>query len=376
METIRQPKFKIVYDGKDITADITPNIISLSYTDNDQGESDEIEITVEDVLAYWRNSWYPTKGSTLHLSIGYDDDSLLVDCGIFEIDEVTLQGPPDTVNIKAIAAGIKKALRTKKSKSFENQTLRQIAQYIATQNGLTLVGNIANVKFERVSQNREKDLGFLKRIAEDYGYLFSVRESKLIFTSVFDIERGQPVLTLDRSDLRTYSLKDKTSETYKEANVNYHNPNDGEIKNAKVTTLQNADNVTYKQIETADSIEVRTKAETPAQAEAKAQAILHKKNSRQREGNIAVEGTPLLLAGNNFNLTGLGELSGKYYIKKSNHRIDKGGGYTTTCDVKQISAADASQRSKQGVSTTKTNYTVVDMTNKDNVSYKQITPSK
>jgi uncharacterized protein len=377
LETIRKAKFKVVYDGKDITQDISANILSVSYTDNDEKEADEIDITVEDVDAFWRNSWYPQKGSKISLSMGYEEDGILVDCGTFEIDEVTLGGPPDQITIKAIAAGFKKGMRTKKSKSFENQTLKQIAQYVAAQNSLTLVGTIANIKFTRVTQNREKDLSFLARIASEYGYLFSVRDTQLIFTSVFEIEAGQPVLTLDRSQLRSYSIKDKTSETYKDVNVAYHNPGDGKVKSAKVNTLSNADNVTYKQIASEDTLEIRSKAETPAQADTKAKAAMHRKNSDQRTGTLNVEGSPLLVAGNNFNLTGLGELSGKYYIKKSAHRFDKGSGYTTSVEIKQISGATAAQKSKQTTAkASKTNYEVQNLTNKDAVTYKQITPAK
>lgn len=353
-------------------------VTALSYTDNDEKEADEVTITCEDVDGLWRNSWYPVKGSTLQLSIGFEDDAILVDCGKFEIDESTLSGPPDQISIKAIAAGFKKGMRTKKSKSFESQTLRQIAQYIATQNGLILMGEIANINFTRVTQYRERDLSFLARIAQEYGYLFSVRDSKLIFTSAVNLEAGQPVLTIDRSQLRAYSTKDKTSETYNAANVKYHNPGDGKVKEAKVETLNNADNVTYKQIASNDSLEIRTKAETPAQADAKGKAALHRKNSDQRTGTVTMEGSPLILAGNSFTLTGLGEMSGKYYVKKSTHNIDKGSGYVTTAEVKQISAATASQKGSQpqakGTGTTK--YQVENLTNKDAVTYKQITPAQ
>lgn len=374
METVRKSKFKVVYDGKDITQDITANVTGLTYSDNSEKEADDIEISIEDVEAFWRNSWYPTKGSKISLSIGYDTDTLLVDCGTFEIDEITISGPPDVISIKAIAAGFKGGIRTKKSKSFENQTLKQIAQYVANQNGLTLVGKIANVNFTRVTQNRESDVSFLARVALEYGYLFSIRDKQMIFTSMTEIENGQPVLSIDRSQLSRYSIKDKTSETYQAANVSYHNPGDGKIKGATVQTLSNKDDVTYKQIASNDTLAVRTKAETPAQADAKASAALHYKNSNQREGTLSMEGSPLMLAGNNFMLTGLGELSGKYYIKKSTHRIEKGGGYTTTIDIKQISAATSAQKSTQGTTVSSGKFTVKNLSNKDQITYKEITP--
>lgn len=372
-EFVRKAKFKLLYNNVDITSDITKYGISISYTDNDEGESDAVDVTLEDVDALWRNSWYPHKGAALALSIGFNDDDKLIDCGTFEIDEIAMQGPPDTVTIKALAAGITKAMRTKRTHAFENQTLRQIATYIALKNKLTLIGSIADIRFERVTQYREKDLSFLRRISMDYGYLFSVRDKKLIFTHSLEIEAGDSVASIDRIDIKGYSLKDKTSETYKAANVKYHDPNKGDVQQTKVEVLSNADNVTYKQISTEDTIEIHSKAETATQAEEKAKSALHLKNSTQQEGSLSLEGNPILVAGNNFLLTGFGVVSGKYYIRKSAHKIDKAGGYVTTIDVKRTETTAAINQTPKTPAKAP-EFGVVDLTNKDNVSFRQIIP--
>jgi uncharacterized protein len=372
MANVRAARFKLLYNSVDITNDITKYATSIVYTDNDEGESDQVEVSLEDVDALWRNNWYPTKGDKLTLSIGFNDDDTLVNCGSFDIDEIALNGLPDVVTIRAIAAGIKKAIRTKNSKSFENQSLRQIANYIAIKNKLTLIGNIGNIQFERVTQHREKDLSFLRRISMEYGYLFSVRDNQLIFTSVFEIEAGKVVLEIDRSEIRTYNLKDKTGETYKGANVKYHNPVDNSVKKATVLTLSNKDDVTYKQISTEDTIEIRTKAETPAQADLKANAALHKHNSTQQEGSISIEGNPIFVAGNNFLLTGFGVISGKYYIKKSVHKIDKAGGYVTSGDIKRTQVTATTNQSGVKSQSKNSAFTVTNLTNRDQISFKQI----
>lgn len=371
MANVRKAKFKLLYNNVDITSDITKYGTSISYSDNDEGESDSIEITLEDVDALWRNSWYPEKGANLSLSIGYDSDDVLVDCGTFQVDEITLSGPPDVVSIKGIAAVVTKSLRTKRSKSFENQTLRQIAAYIASKHNLTLQGDIANVRFERVTQYRERDLSFLRRISIEYGYLFSVRDKKLIFTSVFGIEAANPVTSLDRTDIRGYSLKDKTSETYKAATVRYHNPNNNAVSKATVTTETNKDGVTYKKISTDDTIAIQSKAETPAQADLKATAALHHTNSLQQEGTLTLEGNPILVAGNNILVTGFGTISGKYYIRKSSHRIDKSGGYTGTIDIKRTQETQPVNQTPKQTEKKKTPK-VVNNTNQDNVTFKTI----
>ncbi len=177
---------------------------------------------------------------------------------------------------------------------------------------------------------------------------------------------------MDRTDIRTYSLKDKTGDTYKGANVKYHNPGDNSVKKATVNVLSNKDNVTYKQISTEDTIEIRSKAETPAQADLKATAALHKHNSTQQEGTISIEGNPIFVAGNNFLLTGFGVISGKYYIKKSVHKMDKSGGYVTTGDIKRTEITATLNQSSTKTQAKTSGFTVQNLTNKDGVTFKQI----
>jgi len=87
-----------------------------------------------------------------------------------------------------------------------------------------------------------------------------------------------------------------------------------------------------------------TKAENKQQAEAKAKAIMHLSAGNQMEGNIEMKGTVLAIAGNNFQLTGLGKLSGKYHIKSSSHKIDKSSGYTVGLEIKRLNLPEKSEQ--------------------------------
>jgi len=50
METVAPSgSFVLVYNSKDITKDITKNLISVSFSDKTEKESDELDITVEDL---------------------------------------------------------------------------------------------------------------------------------------------------------------------------------------------------------------------------------------------------------------------------------------------------------------------------------------
>lgn len=354
MEAIKKPQFQVVYGSKDITKDISKSLISLTYNDAEEGETDDVSFEVEDTDGLWRDAWYPSKGDTIELSIGYD--GVLLNCGKFVVDEIALQGAPDTVTIRGLAAATNSPLRTKRSTAHEKQTLKQIAEKIAAKNGLSVQGEIANIQIERVTQNRESDLGFLARIAKEYGYLFSVRDKSLIFTSIYAIEGGQPVLDIDRTDLIRYRVTDKSVATFKAATVKYREPKTNAVVTATVNAGDKLSVITTTAIDivtggantttSSDVLELDLKAENKQQATTKAQAALHRANTDGQDGNFVVYGEPLFVAGNNFMLTGMGKLSGKWHISKSSHSISRGGGYITSLEAKRIKDVDKPEQRK------------------------------
>ena len=125
MEALEKVIAKITVNGKNVTADVSPYLSRLSYADKEEAESDDLTLTFEDTAGHWQNGWYPEQGDTLEVSIGTPDAPL--DCGLFEIDEIGLEFPPDTVTIKAIGAAISKALRSLNSKAFEKQSLKPVS---------------------------------------------------------------------------------------------------------------------------------------------------------------------------------------------------------------------------------------------------------
>ncbi len=332
--------YEVIYNQKDITKDILGNVIRFSYTDKSQGEADEIEIVLEDAARLWQNEWYPTKGDTISARI-FDANGTL-NCGSFTVDEVIGEGSKDggdMIAIKGIAAGIKKKIRTKTSYAHENKTLREIANTVAGLHGFSVEGSIKDVRIARVTQYRESDLKFLKRLSYEYGYTFSVRDNKLIFTNIFELENKSSALTLHRSELVNWSITDKTSNTYRAAKISYHNP-----KEKKIVSFEQQEKEEAYQGAKADTLELRIKAENEQQAELKSRVALYRANSLQQEGAIDIPGNILAIAGNNCELQGLGMFSGKYYLETSTHSVDKDGGYTTNCNVKRVGLVNKSKQ--------------------------------
>lgn len=337
---IQKPNFTVLYNNKNITADISKYMLSLTYNDKTEGESDEIEIQVEDVDLRWQNSWYPEKGAKLTVSIEN------LKCGVFEIDEIQLSGPPDVVTIRGMATGIVNSLRTKKSDAHESKTLKQIAEKVAFKNNMTIQGEIPEITFGRITQNKETDLAFLKRISQEYGVLFAVRENVITFTSIYDVEKRNTSFSVDKTDISRWDLKDKADGMIKTASVKSKNSK----KNEPITA--NLDFEKYKSEQgyssdtpvNQDEGVTHTKAENKQQAEVKAKAIMHLSAGNQMEGNIEMQGTILAIAGNNFQLTGLGKLSGKYHIKSSSHKIDRSTGYTVSVEIKRLNSPAKSEQ--------------------------------
>lgn len=447
---VSKPIFRCTFAGKEITTDLAPFLLSINYTDKVSGEADEIALELQDSDGLWSGPWYPTKGDKIEVELGYDGAPLLP-CGVFQIDEVELKGPPDTVSIRGLAAGITGSLRTKRSSAHEQIALRDIAKTIAERNGLTLVDGTAKdvnkgvtfeperqalkelaaqvnglreigspftfatttsrialrldgvieslrtkgknpqaealddirslqeykrvltgaqswdgyldngtrlfsqvaanlkdqsfkttvskldgIRVDRVTQNEETDLAFLARVSAAYGLMFNIRNEQLIFTASADIERSDSVLTLSRSSITSYSFRDKTADTYKRARVKHHDPDNKEVVEATVNIGDDDESLDYEPETAGDDYEEISRVENSQQAEAKAKANLHSKNSETQSANISLPGNVLMVSGANVTLTGLGKLSGHYTIKESQHNFSRSGGYTTECELKKI----------------------------------------
>lgn len=317
------PTFKLIYENRDITADVSSYVLGIDYTDHEHGQSDEIQIQLEDSGKLWQCDWYPGKGDTLSLQIGYESEKLL-NCGNFEIDEIEYSSPPDVITLKALSTNIKKALRQENSVAYENKSLKQIAQEVAARHNLKLVGNIMEVKVKRITQDKEKDLTFLKNLAEQYGYIFKVADNKLVFYETEKLKSAKAATILTKQDLSTITLSEKTHQRYRACAISYLNPDSKTV----ISSIIRAEGVVN-----GDLLKLNTRCENKEQAILQAQAALSKKNASKMEGSISLIGTPHLVAGSNIELKGIGNFSGKYHLKQVKHSINKTSGYTTKLEV-------------------------------------------
>lgn len=374
MEAIR-PYFKIIYSGKNITEDISQHIKSITYTDKVSGESDELQLQLEDKDLKWQNEWYPEKGSKLSAVIGFNDGHV-INCGDFIIDEIEGEGggtDPDSITIKALSTPLNKKTKTKRCHAHENKTLPEIVNTIAAKNGYRVIGNIEPILIARVSQYREGDFTFLHRLASEYGYAFSIKGDAMVFESVFSLEGRSKSFTVDKTDCMRFNWKDKSFATYNNANVKSHNPNANRVVQSNYTVEQQANKagIEFSYLKEGETLNIRNKAESEQQANAKTKAALHKANSLQQTMNLELPGNVLILAGNNGELSGFGKLSGIWHVLTSTHTIAKDSGYICSAELKRVIPASVSgSKTKPKVNKVKQKeYTVKTVANKSNIAF-------
>lgn len=329
MEKIDKNIVEITIAGKNVTGDVSGYLSAITYTDKVEGESDDVSLVFEDTEGKWQKSWYPQQGDIMQIKLG--TAGAMLDCGLFEIDEIEFEFPPNTFTVKAIGAAISKSLRTLNSKAFEKQSLKKIAQYFADKHGLKLTGNIGSlqkIQIDRKTQDKQTDMAFLASLAKEYGLIFSVRGDQLIFIGGGEIESEASILTLDKTQLSKGRFQDKTSQVYAAATVAAR---DVRTNSVKKWEIQPSGNSAQK-----DILIVGGRVENDSQAEAKVKGAMQEKNKDKVTGSFTVPGNVKLVAGVNVELTGVGEFSGKWHVIQSTHSVNKDSGYVTDISVRKI----------------------------------------
>lgn len=315
------PAWKLSYAGQNITANISKAVTGILYNDKAEHGASEIEVQLEDRGRMWQRN-PPAKGDVLSLFIGYE--GALTPCGLFQVDENTLEGPPDEFRMKGISASITAAMRTHFSRSYEGQTLAQIANTIAMAHGLTVVGAPADidVTVQRITQKHETDLAFLRRVANLYGYNFNLKGQQLVFEARTRLETAPSVLTITRglTPVIKFSFTAQSWKVYKAATVSYFDPATKQL----VTATAEAD----PPVPEGDVYAIPEKVQDGQEAQAKADAALHGNNMHEGTCTLTLEGDARLGAGLNIDLSGWGAFDGKYQIEQTRHRLIRNGAYT------------------------------------------------
>ncbi|WLG69336.1 phage late control D family protein [Pseudomonas brassicacearum] len=232
-----KPTFRIVADGKDITALINDRLLSLRTSDKPGMDSDDFELRIDDrdqAVAL------PTRGAGIEVYLGYTGQAL-TRLGRYTVDEIELSGPPDTMVIRGKASDMRGSGKTVRSGSWENVPLQQIVRDVAARNGWQPVCPV-QTKVPRVDQLNESDYNFITRLAKQYDCTAKLADGKLL---VMPRQGGQTAsgknlspVVLRRTDLSRYQFRLGDRNTQKAVRTKHQDKKSGALK---VVELDNDD---------------------------------------------------------------------------------------------------------------------------------------
>jgi hypothetical protein len=225
-----KPTFRILADSKDVTTAIADRLISLTVTDEAGFASDTVTIKVddrEDKVAL------PRTGAELEVYLGYDGKGL-VRMGLYTVDEIGHSGPPATLVIKAKAANMRAAMKSRKTRSWDTTSLGKIVEVIASEHDYTAKVStaLAGQAVEHVDQAEESDLHFLTRLAKEHDAVFKPAAGYFVVAPKGEAKsisgKPLPVISICGDQVSQWSMTAASRGKYRAVIANYHDADQAE----------------------------------------------------------------------------------------------------------------------------------------------------
>nr|WP_256436431.1 MULTISPECIES: contractile injection system protein, VgrG/Pvc8 family [unclassified Fusobacterium] len=173
--------------------------------------------------------WYPDENARLLVGLLQIDNGVpkFLDLGTFYVDEPTFS--PNQLSLKCLALPLDQNIRQQEnSSSWEKITLNELVAQLAIKHQLNVEFYADDIYFERLDQDRETDIGFLKRILDENGLNLKIANDSLI---IFDDEKQYnngaekevtAVFTMNDYRIRDYTLRKKNRDIYDRVEVSYY----------------------------------------------------------------------------------------------------------------------------------------------------------
>lgn len=337
-EQPRELLYRLTWSGAEVTRDVSAYVERLVFTDYVHGKSDNIEVVFSDHDHRWKDPWFPVKGDELALEIGTSRIGY-VHAGVFEVDELESAGPPDTMTVRGIATNITESLREAKTRNWEGVTIPRVVGDIAGEHGLgtryiLLPEALAGLVIDRVDQNEQADLEFLRELAETYGCITKVDRGELIFSDpeVFADTVESITLTKGQDGIRSFTLRSQAHEIYKSAEVDYFLPQSRTV----VTHTEEDPSVT-----TGDVLRITERVGGIQVARQVARQRLRQANRKEYTGSFDMFGWHGWISGAKVSLIGFGVFDGDYLVEESVHEMDRSQGYASRIEVVRWNRSEA-----------------------------------
>lgn len=318
------PDWRVLLDGTDLTDRMRPRLISLSLSEKRGDEADQLDIVLSDAdgrLAI------PKEGAVLQVQLGWkqgrDVTVGLIDKGSFKVDDVTHSGPPDQITIKARAADFTSEIRNRRSQSWKDTTLGKVLQEVAGRNALTarITPALASIALPVVSQSRESDIAFLRRLGRENDAVATIKDKHLIFApkGAGQTSTGQtlPTLTITRASGDGHCWQRQKRDGQEGVTATWHDKKEGK---RKPVTIGKADGAK------------KLRKVHPDEASAKRAATAERDRLKRAPENFDIKlvlGRADLFPEARAKVIGFKDAIDAtiWLVSEVTHRLDKGGGF-------------------------------------------------
>ncbi len=331
---MRRASVSISIQGRDVSMDIAPHLLTLTYTDKADDELDDLQFSLEDREGIWQGHWLPKHGDAVAVKITAenfrDAGREELDCGEFEVDELTLESGADSgdvVSIKAVPACARSSLMLqRKTRAWANAPLAVVAADVVNPVGLDLLYKAPEIVYGRVEQRQEGDLAFLQRITKEQGLRVALKNRLCVIYAGQSADALEPLaLSRDSLDFACASFKRTLDGVYTQCVVGY---TDAATSDTTEKSFQPELPPTTGKVLT-----INKRIEHPAQAERVAKAELRAKNCKEMTGSLEGMGDTRMRAGVVLSLSGWGHFDSDYVIQRATHSVSRDAGYATSVEL-------------------------------------------
>jgi phage protein D len=229
-----RPIYRLEVDGRDITAAIEQRLISIELTDNRGLAADQLDVTLSD---HDGRLVIPPKGATLRLWLGWSDTGL-IGKGSYTVDETEHSGAPDQLNIRARSVDLSAGLKSKRERSWHDETIESVVQAIAGAYGLgpLVSAALSAIQIVHLDQANESDANLLSRLGQEHDAIATVKAGRLLFMPIGNATSASglnlPHVTLTRRDGDQHRFLQADRDSYTGVRAFYYDVNSAEKKEA------------------------------------------------------------------------------------------------------------------------------------------------
>jgi phage protein D len=319
---LRQLDWDIEWPFKDKIRDIDTRCIQFSLSYKEHGEASEFRMTLDNSDKFFTKNTLFDAGMKVKFFLHYALQPKRL-MGEFVIDEISDTDVPSSIEVCGISADcVTKGLKTKKTKGFENQSLKSIVENVGKDNGMTVNFHGKDILLKRKDQKECHDLKFINDLAELYGFRFRIEGNIIYF-----LDRSSIHITSDKKPIKglisTRTFSYKAHKGAKSSEVRYYDPEKNTILQVQ-NEKQTADAQCNKEIKTTQKVNSLEEANMISKAQ------LDQANDHQYECSLDCQGDPDFIPPFNIIVEDEGVWDGEWHIAEAEHNYSKQSGYRMT----------------------------------------------